>query len=147
MGRHGEGGMRGVAARLCASVAALGLAVCAGSAGDRMPTAAAGGPILGSFRGVTPYADCPGIDTELTPTRERPGSGEGTCRLVEIYLGRSVAPLVATGTWTTLRGTPHDADATVYALNPDRPEAARYFPWSGSAELPAQAAAGLSPAT
>jgi copper homeostasis protein (lipoprotein) len=127
MGRDGEGGVRGIAARLGASVAALVLAACAGSAGDRTPAAVASGLTLGSFRGVTPCADCPGIDTELTLTREHPGSGEGTFRLTETYLERSVAPLVTNGDWTTLRGVPGDTGATVYALNPDRREATRYF--------------------
>jgi uncharacterized lipoprotein NlpE involved in copper resistance len=128
MGRDGGGGARGVVGRLCASAVALVLAAsCAVSAGDRTPATAAPDLALGPFRGVTPCADCPGIDTELTLTREHPGSGEGTYRLVETCLERSVAPLVATGTWTTLRGTPEDADATVYAPDPSVPDATRYF--------------------
>ena len=77
-----------------------------------------------SFSGDLPCADCPGIRTELTLTRDAPYSGDGTYRLVETYLERG-APITSTGIWGTLRGDAVDPDATVYVLNPDKPEGER----------------------
>ena len=78
--------------------------------------------LLGTYTGVTPCADCPGIVTELTLVRDSASSAEGTYRLSLTYLERDVEPYVAAGIWTTERGTPSDPDATVFALDPDMPE-------------------------
>ena len=78
--------------------------------------------LLGTYAGVTPCADCPGIQTELTLVRDSASSAEGTYRLSLTYLERDVEPYVAAGIWTTERGTPSDPDATVFALDPDMPD-------------------------
>ncbi|MDO8801900.1 copper resistance protein NlpE [Phenylobacterium sp.] len=78
------------------------------------------------FAGDLPCADCPGLRTELTLTRDAPYSGDGTYRLVETYLERG-APFTSTGKWGTLRGDAVDPDATVYLLDPDKPDSGRPF--------------------
>ncbi|WP_421933286.1 copper resistance protein NlpE N-terminal domain-containing protein [Phenylobacterium sp.] len=83
-------------------------------------------PLTMSFSGLLPCADCPGLKTELTLTRDAPYSGDGTYRLVETYLERG-APFTTTGKWGTLRGDAIDPDATVYELDPDKPNGARHF--------------------
>jgi|GEM_PF-5333793 len=80
------------------------------------------GTLLGVFQGVTPCADCPGIDTRLTLVQTDANNAEGTYELSLTYLESDVDPYVQTGIWTTERGTPTDADATVYALDPDMPD-------------------------
>ncbi|MES2341323.1 MAG: copper resistance protein NlpE [Pseudomonadota bacterium] len=79
-----------------------------------------------SFSGLLPCADCPGLKTELTLTRDAPYSRDGTYRLVETYLERG-APFTTTGKWGALRGDAVDPDATVYELDPDKPNGARHF--------------------
>ena len=76
------------------------------------------------FAGDLPCADCPGIRTELTLTRDAPYSGDGKYRLVETYIDRG-APFTSTGIWGTLRGDAVDPDSTVYELNPEKPESDR----------------------
>ena len=78
------------------------------------------------FAGDLPCADCPGIRTELTLTRDAPYSGDGKYKLVETYIDRG-APVTSTGVWGTLRGDATDEDATVYLLDPDKPESGRPF--------------------
>ena len=92
-----------------------------GSGADTTPT------LLGVFKGVLPCADCPGLETELSLTQYGPNIAEGTYSLKETYQSRNTQPLQSQGTWTTLRGTPKDDNATVYQLNPDHPEKSRYF--------------------
>ena len=79
-----------------------------------------------TFVGDLPCADCPGIRTELTLTRDAPYSGDGTYKLVETYIDRG-PPITSTGVWGTLRGDATDEDATVYLLNPDKPDSGRPF--------------------
>ena len=76
------------------------------------------------FAGDLPCADCPGLRTELTLTRDAPYSGDGTYRLVETYIDRG-APFTTTGIWGVLRGDAIDPDATVYELNPEKAEGQR----------------------
>lgn len=84
--------------------------------------------VLGTFRGTTICADCPGIDTTLTLTQDTSYSAEGTYELSMVYLGKDVEPYVSSGVWTTERGTPADPDATVYALyEGDSDEAQRFL--------------------
>lgn len=77
-----------------------------------------------AFAGDLPCADCPGIRTELTLTRDAPYSGDGKYKLVETYIDRG-APFTSTGVWGTLRGDATDDDATVYELNPEKAEGER----------------------
>ena len=101
------------------------------------PPATAGTPVpeamTMSFSGLLPCADCPGLKTELTLTRDAPYSGDGTYRLVETYLERG-APFTSTGVWGTLRGDAIDPDATVYELNPEKAEGRRHFKRVGNDE-------------
>jgi len=92
------------------------------------PAAAKPAEISGviTFEGVLPCADCPGLKTELVLTPKGEGWAEGTYRLTETYLERG-GPMVTTGDWTTLRGDASDPDATVYQLDPDKPEGRRAF--------------------
>jgi uncharacterized lipoprotein NlpE involved in copper resistance len=82
---------------------------------------------LGTFQGILPCADCPGIDTRLTLVQYGPNIAEGTYSLQQTYEDRNVKPLVTAGDWTTLRGDAADPDAVVYQLDPDHPEHSLYF--------------------
>lgn len=102
---------------------ALSILVLAGCAGVKEPAEPL---VLGPFVGTLPCADCPGIATRLTLTREGEFVAEGTYRLEETYIDRG-GPLVSTGEWTTLRGDARDEDAVVYQLEPDHPEKSRAY--------------------
>lgn len=97
-------------------VAAATLGACAPAGGEPL--------VLGPFAGVLPCADCPGLATVLTLTRKGQGWAEGRYRLEETT---AAGPVVLLGEWTTLRGDAADDDAVVYQLDPDRPQASRYF--------------------
>ena len=90
------------------------------------PALAAEPLVLGPFVGTIPCADCPGIETELTLTRKDAHAAEGSYQLRSTYLERG-PPIESSGAWTSLRGTPQDENATVYALDPDRPGHEQYF--------------------
>ncbi len=86
--------------------------------------------VLGTFKGLASCVDCMGIDTSLTLTKYGKDIAEGTYSLAEAKLkadNTADAPAVTTGTWTTIRGTDKDENATVYELNPDGPLPPRYF--------------------
>jgi copper homeostasis protein (lipoprotein) len=104
-------------------VFALSILVLAGCAGARAPSEPL---VLGPFVGTLPCADCRGIATRLTLTREGEFVAEGTYRLEETYIDRG-DPIVSTGQWTTLRGDAHDEDAVVYQIEPDHPEKSRAY--------------------
>lgn len=72
--------------------------------------------VLGVFKGVLPCADCPGIETELTLVKEDADAAEGSYSMSSIYQERNVEPFIERGTWTTLRGTKTNPNATVYQL-------------------------------
>lgn len=78
--------------------------------------------VLGTFKGMLPCADCEGIETLLTLYQNPETHGATTYALKQRYVGTTVEPLVETGTWDYMRGTATDPDATVYALNPDKPK-------------------------
>ncbi len=82
--------------------------------------------LLGTYEGVTPCADCPGIRTELTLVKDSESLAEGTYRLSMTYLERDAEPYLAAGFWTTERGTKTDPDASVYTLDPDGESPMRY---------------------
>ena len=79
------------------------------------------------YQGVLPCADCSGLDTELTLYRNAGTDAPETYSLRETYLGKPAKPLISAGKWTILRGTPDNADATIYQLNPDKPQEVRNF--------------------
>ena len=82
---------------------------------------------LGTFEGILPCADCPGIDTQITLVQYGPNIAEGTYDLQQTYQNRNVKPLETKGDWTTLKGDAVDDNATVYQLDPDQPEHSLYF--------------------
>lgn len=114
--------------RAALALAILALAGCATTRAEPLT--------LGPFQGVLPCADCPGIRTELTLTRKGEGRAEGTYRLSETYIDRGAA-IVTMGEWTTHRRDAADEDAVVYELNPDKPEAVRYFRKLSAGEIQA----------
>jgi copper homeostasis protein (lipoprotein) len=83
--------------------------------------------LVGAFEGDLPCADCPGLATRLTLVRRDSGWAEGRYVMVQVYRERAVPPLVTTGEWTTLRGDADGPDATVYQLDPDKPEGSQNF--------------------
>lgn len=96
--------------------AALSLASTAGAQPQGRPDVPV---LLGEFKGTLPCADCQGVETSLTLIQKDEGTAEGSYVLIETFVGKSADPVVAEGTWTTLRGSAADPDDTVYQLNPD----------------------------
>lgn len=83
--------------------------------------------LVGVFVGDLPCGDCPGMATSLTMVRKGSDWAEGRYLLRQTYRERDVPALVTVGEWTTLRGDANDPDASVYQLDPDKPEHAQYF--------------------
>jgi uncharacterized lipoprotein NlpE involved in copper resistance len=79
------------------------------------------------YEGVLPCADCEGIKTELTLYRKAESSDPATYRLSETYLGRRGKGFVSTGKWAITHGAGAQAEATVYQLDPDKPDRMRSF--------------------
>lgn len=82
------------------------------------PSATTTASLATTYYGVTPCADCPGIENELTITPDAPNSGDGTFSLKMTYMDSSVAPLVYSGKQYTLRGNSTDPNATILELVP-----------------------------
>jgi len=90
------------------------------------------------YEGVLPCADCEGIRTVLTLTKDGPHTSEGTFVLGETYLGRGDVDgaFASRGVWTTWRGNAVDENAIVVVLNPDGPaEERRYYERMGEDAL------------
>jgi putative hemolysin len=84
------------------------------------------GRVLGEFRGILPCADCSGLDTRLLLIQNSSQEAKGTYVLKEKYIDKS--PFIITkGKWQTLKGNSRDPNATVYVLNPDKPNELSYF--------------------
>jgi copper homeostasis protein (lipoprotein) len=107
---------------LVAGVSLLLLSACSmGQATQPSPSATASTQAsLGTFVGTLPCADCSGITTELTLYQDPTTSAATTYVLKQTYQGRDPNPVVTNGNWDVSRGTPTDANATVYVLNPDQ---------------------------
>jgi predicted secreted protein len=89
------------------------------------------------YAGILPCADCAGLHTDLRLFSER-GSDQAThYEITETYIGARDGDRAFenSGTWGVLRGTPADADATVYQLDIDKPGRARNFLRVGNDEL------------
>lgn len=84
---------------------------------------------IGSFEGVIPCADCGGIRTELTLYQDIANSDNNSYTLTETYLGGKTGDTTFTssGKWDILKGMPSDKEATIYFLNYEEPDDARYF--------------------
>jgi len=80
-----------------------------------------------AYEGITPCADCPGIQTRLTLTNSITGASGGTYELSLTYLERDVEPFVTQGEWDIERGSATDPDATVIVLDPNMPEKSQRY--------------------
>lgn len=83
--------------------------------------------VLGPFKGTLPCADCSGLETELTLTKDGPYSDQGSYTLMQKYIGKSDQPLQSSGSWSMGQGTNKDPNAQVYVLDPEKPEEKQYF--------------------
>ncbi len=86
--------------------------------------------LLGNYKGTTACADCTGIETELRFFAKGRNDFTATIYLsTRTYLGGRGGDQSFTdrGAWSLLRGDAVDPNATVYELNPDRPEQEQYF--------------------
>lgn len=85
--------------------------------------------LLGNFEGVLPCEGCGGVKTELTLYQDIANSENNSYTLKETYLGGKTGDttFTSTGKWDILKGTPTDKDATIYFLNYEEPDDARYF--------------------
>ena len=93
-------------------------------------------PQVGIWQGLLPcdidLAGCRGKEVELRLYRENGAVTGDPYQLITSYHGVSKAePEVKTGIWTTLDGTISDAQATVYALDIDRPGHLIFFQVNG----------------
>jgi copper homeostasis protein (lipoprotein) len=74
--------------------------------------------LLAQYRGVLPCADCPGIDTTLSLLAGSPNDVAHTRYVLKSRYQERNNTFTETGTWTIVRGTPDNPDATVYQLKP-----------------------------
>ena len=82
--------------------------------------------VLGTWQGTTPCADCSGIITTLTLYQKAPNDfTDAVYRLHMKYIDRG--SFSSYGSWTVLRGMPGHADATLYQLDPDKPQGTQYY--------------------
>ncbi len=109
--------MRGILS--CAGLVVAAVLLLASAAGAQPQDPPDVPVLLGEFKGTLPCADCQGVETSLTLIQKDEGTAEGSYVLIETFVGKSPDPVVAEGTWTTLRGSAADPDDTVYQLNPD----------------------------
>lgn len=82
--------------------------------------------VLGTWQGTTPCADCSGIITTLTLYQKASNDfTDAVYRLHMKYIDRG--SFSSYGSWTVLRGMPGHADATLYQLDPDKPQGTQYY--------------------
>jgi len=82
--------------------------------------------VLGTWQGTTPCADCSGIITTLTLYQKAPNDfTDAVYRLHLKYIDRG--SFTTYGSWTVLRGMPGNADATLYQLDPNKPQGTQYY--------------------
>jgi NlpE N-terminal domain len=74
---------------------------------------------IGSWRGMTPCADCSGIDTTLTLYGKNPNAEEGAYKMDMTYIGRNTTNSIY-GRWVLLRGSPSNDNGYIYRLDPNR---------------------------
>lgn len=74
--------------------------------------------LLGRYSGVLPCADYPGITTVLSLIAKSPTDRTHTHYVLKRTYQDRANTQTETGTWTILRGTPDDPNATVYQLTP-----------------------------
>lgn len=69
-----------------------------------------------TFEGLLPCADCGGLKTKLTLTKNSQYSAEGTYTLFETYLGKADKPYITKGNWTTIKGIADNPKQIIYQL-------------------------------
>lgn len=77
--------------------------------------------LIGSYQGQLPCADCSGIRQQLLLYAKSASQLTGTAYVLrQTYMGAPAGnpTFIETGTWQVLRGSPADANATVYRLTP-----------------------------
>ena len=82
------------------------------------------GEFVARYFGVLPCPGCEALQTSLTFYRK-----PDEYRMVETYFSTPQGDRVVStgGAWTTVQGTPENKDATVYQLDPDRPDKTRNY--------------------
>ncbi len=90
--------------------------------------------LVGRYEGVLPCADCGGIKTELTLYQDISNDENNVYVLKETYLTDNTGDTAFTsqGKWDVLKGVEGNDTATVFFLNYDEPEDARYFLQAGT---------------
>jgi hypothetical protein len=84
-------------------------------------------PLVGHFTGVLPCADCRAVEIELMLRADWSGTYRYQLRETRVAADGGRHTLDAQGTWRRTRGTAVDAEAVVYQLDTDRPDAPRLF--------------------
>ena len=86
--------------------------------------------LIGLYKGTLPCADCSGLQTELRLYARGKNDFTDTIYVnTRSYLGARGGDLSYTdrGEWAVLKGDAINANATVYALNPDHPEQEQFL--------------------
>jgi|SRR5450432_629138 hypothetical protein len=83
--------------------------------------------LVGKYRGVLPCADCSGIETEVSLfAKSSTDPFNARYAIKRTYQGRATT-WTEIGSWSIVRGTPDDSNATVYELKPKDGGQASYF--------------------
>ena len=69
-----------------------------------------------TYAGVLPCADCSGLLTKITFSRDQAYQAFGTYVMEETYEGKSDTPYITKGEWHQERGIPSDPYASLYVL-------------------------------
>lgn len=89
--------------------------------------------LIGKYEGVLPCPDCKGIRTELVLYQDITNDENNVYVLNETYLTGNTGDTAFTtqGKWDVLKGTKDNDTATVFFLNYNEPDDARYFLQTG----------------
>ncbi len=89
--------------------------------------------LIGKYEGVLPCADCEGIKTELVLYQDITNDENNVYILNETYLTGNTGDTAFTtqGKWDVLKGTKDNDTATIFFLNYNEPDDARYFLQTG----------------
>lgn len=80
-----------------------------------------------TYSGVVPCADCAGIETTVSLTKENKDAREGTYTMSLSYIGQDGDAVILKGMWKTEKGRPGNPDATIIALSMEKPEDVQYY--------------------
>ncbi len=89
--------------------------------------------LIGKYEGVLPCADCEGIRTELVLYQDITNTENNIYILNETYMTNKLGDTAFTsqGKWDILKGIENNDTATIFFLNYNEPEDARYFLQTG----------------